>query len=142
MKRHGCRGRLDLSPYPTSGRVHTFRAMSRSPARMRAKALVLLLVLLVGGFGLPIVDALWFHSTSGAPASTETGIGSAHESGAAHLLGCAVWSSPATSTGLPCVPATPVIALAQLREPALSSHTVLPSQSDRTLALPRAPPSV
>lgn len=124
------------------GAVHTFRAMSRSPERMRVKALVLFLVLLVGGFGLPIVDALWFHSTSGAPSSAENGIGSGHESGTDHLLGCAAWSSPATSTGLPCVPATPVLSPAQLRQPTRTGYTVLPSQSDRSLALPRAPPSV
>lgn len=116
--------------------------MSRSPGHLRAKALVLLLVLLVGGFGLPIVDALWFHSTSGTPVSTEVGVGSAHQSGTAHLLGCAVWSSPATSTGLPCIPATPTVAVAQLRESHSPAPTVFFSQSDGTLALPRAPPSV
>lgn len=115
--------------------------MSRSPGRLRAKALVLFLVLLVGGFGLPIVDALWFHSTSGTPVSTEVAVGSAHESGTSHLLGCAIWSSPATSTGLPCVPASPTATVAPVREPLRRVLTVFASESDRTLALPRAPPS-
>jgi hypothetical protein len=116
--------------------------MSRSPGRLRAKALVLFLVLLVGGFGLPIVDALWFHSTSGTPVSTEVGVGSAHESGTSHLLGCAIWSSPATSTGLPCVPASPAVEVALIREPLPQVLTEFFTRSDRTLALPRAPPSV
>ena len=115
--------------------------MSRSPGRQRAKALVLVLVLLVGGFGLPIVDALWFHSTSAGSVSTEVGVSNGHESGASHLLGCAVWSSPATSTGLPCVPATPAVSLAQVREAQLPAFAFLATQFHHTLALPRAPPS-
>lgn len=116
--------------------------MLRSPGRLRAKALVLFLVLLVGGFGLPIVDALWFHSTSNASVSTEVGVGAAHESGTSHLLGCAVWSSPATSTGLPCLPATPTVAVARVSQQLPPALTIITTRHDRTLALPRAPPSV
>ena len=115
--------------------------MSRSPGRLRAKALVLFLVLLVGGFGLPIVDALWFHSTSTATVSTEVGVGGTHGSSTSHLLGCAVWSSPATSTGLPCVPAAPSVESAQAAQPQSPELPVLANQDLHKLALPRAPPS-
>jgi hypothetical protein len=116
--------------------------MSASPGRLRAKALLLLLVLLVGGFGLPITDALVFHSAVGAPVSTRDGLSSGHDAGPAHLLGCAVWSSPATSTGLPGVPLQPVASLPRSPEPHPQSPAVFAAQTDRTLALPRAPPAV
>ena len=115
--------------------------MSRSPERLRAKALLLLLLLLAGGFGLPIVDALVFHSATRAPVPTQAGIAGAPESGSAHLLGCAVWSSLATSTGLPCVPLTGSIALARSPEASPLAPADLSTQTDRTLALSRAPPS-
>jgi hypothetical protein len=114
--------------------------MSRSPGRLRAKALLLLLVLLVGGFGLPIVDAMWFHSTSGASVSTEKCIAAAPESATSHLLGCAVWSSPVASTGLPVLPPTPAVTTARAAEPQSASPAVFSTQFARTLALPRAPP--
>ena len=116
--------------------------MSATPGRLRAKALLLLLILLVGGFGLPITDALVFHSTAGAPLSTRDGLSADHDAAPAHLLGCGIWSSPATSTGLPGVPLSPTAALPRSAEPHPHSPTVLPAQTDRTLALPRAPPAV
>lgn len=115
--------------------------MPRSPGRLRAKALLLLLVLLVGGFGLPMVDAMWFHSTSRTSVSTDEGIAAAPESGTSHLLGCALWSSPATSTGLPTLRTTPTVTMARAAEPEACSPPVFSTQFARTLALPRAPPS-
>lgn len=115
--------------------------MSRSPGRLRAKALLLLLVLLAGGFGLPLTDAMWFHSTSSMSVATEDGVAAAHESGSSHLLGCAVWSSPATSTGLPALTLTPTITVAQTARPEPCSLAVFSTRFARTQALPRAPPS-
>jgi len=128
-------------PYPPPNAVPTFPAMSASPGRLRANALALLLVLLVGGFGLPIADALVFHAAVGAPVPSRDAVSAGHQTGPAHLLGCAVWSSPATSTGLPGVPLTPTIALARAPEPHSCFPTARATQTDRTLALSRAPPS-
>jgi hypothetical protein len=116
--------------------------MPASPGRLRAKALLLLLILLVGGFGLPITDAVVFHSAAGAPATTRDGLSACHDAGPAHLLGCAVWSSPATSTGLPGVPLSPVASLSSSPEPDPQYPAVFTAQTDRTPALPRAPPAV
>ena len=116
--------------------------MSASPGRLRVKALLLLIILLDGGFGLPIVDAVVFHSTAGASASTREGVSAGHALGPGHLLGCAVWSSPATSTGLPGVPPAPVATLLRSPEPAPLSPAVLITQTSLTLACSRAPPTV
>jgi hypothetical protein len=116
--------------------------MSASSGGRRAKALLLLLVLLVGGFGLPVTDAIVFHSTAGAPVSTREVLSARHEAGPAHLLGCAVWSSPATSTGLPGVPLASVATLLRSPEPPSLSSAVLTTQTSHTLAFSRAPPTV
>lgn len=123
-------------------RVLSFAAMARTPGRRRAKALVLLIVLLVGGFGLPIVDGLWFHSKAIAQMAAESRVGDNHDSGRAHLFGCAIWSSPAASTGHPAVGSTPNLVLVAVVVPTPSAVPVFRSQSVPTLALPRAPPSV
>jgi hypothetical protein len=115
--------------------------MSASSGRLRAKALLLLLVLLVGGFGLPITDALVFHSTAGAPLSPQEELSPGNNSGQAHLLGCAVWSSPATSTGLPSVPLARVVQLSAAPQPQPRPPAGVPTQTDRTLAHSRAPPT-
>jgi hypothetical protein len=108
---------------------------------MRAKALLLLSVLLMGGFGLPTLDALWFHATIRAPVTSQTALTQAEESGPAHLLGCAVWSSPAASTGLPCVTSSTIgTVTAQVDLPARPGETFR-HQTLPTLALPRASPS-
>ncbi len=116
--------------------------MFRSPGARRAKALVLLLVLLVGGFGLPIVDGIRFHSKAIAEMAQRDQVAAEHEAGRAHLYGCAVWSSPAASAGLPELgPPATVVAIASTDLPAPASAVTV-TQHAPTLALPRAPPSV
>ncbi len=116
--------------------------MPRSPGRRRANALVLLLVLLVGGFGLPIVDGICFHSAAIAQMDRESHLGTPDDSGRAHMLGCAVWSSPVASAGLPEITPPPVRTLAVGTERVMPPARVVTSQYAPTLALPRAPPSV
>jgi hypothetical protein len=116
--------------------------MSRSPGAVRAKALFLLLILLVGGFGLPIFDGLRFHSKAIAQMAPQDQAGADHDAGRAHLYGCAVWSSPVASTGLPEITApTATLAVAPAERPAPPAAVIV-IQHGPTLALPRAPPSV
>jgi hypothetical protein len=132
----------DLHTLPPAQPAAYLPAMSASPGGRRAKALLLLLVLLVGGFGLPVTDAIVFHSTAGAPVSTQEVVSAGHEAGPAHLLGCAVWSSPAASTGLPGMPPAPVAILLPSPERPTLCLAVLTTQTSHTLAFPRAPPTV
>ncbi len=116
--------------------------MARPSGRRRANALVLLLVLLVGGFGLPIVDGLCFHSAAIAQMDRESHVGGPDDSGRAHMLGCAVWSSPVASAGLPELGPPPMHTVAVVTERAVAPARLVVSQAAPTLALPRAPPSV
>ncbi len=116
--------------------------MARSSGRQRAKALVLLLVLFAGGFGLPIVDGLWFHSKAISHMAAEDQVATTQDSGKAHLLGCAVWSSPAASTGLPEV-VDPVVTVAvTIAAPAAHIPAIGLARQVPALSLARAPPSV
>jgi hypothetical protein len=116
--------------------------MSRAPGLRRVHALVLLLVLLVGGFGLPIIDGLCFHSAAIARMDRESHVATPDDSGRAHMLGCAVWSSPVASAGLPELGPPAIRTVAVFTERAVAPARVVSSQSAPTLALPRAPPSV
>lgn len=114
--------------------------MLRSPGGLRAKALLLLVILLIGGFGLPVTDALVFHSATGAAVPPQDELSGGHDTGKSHLLGCAAWSSPATSTGLPGVPVALLAPPGHSLEPHPLSTAVLSTQNDLSLALSRAPP--
>jgi hypothetical protein len=114
----------------------------RRPGLLRAQALFLCLTLLLGGFGLPLLDAAWFHSTAApGPDPLEIALQGQHNSGVAHSLGCAVLTSAASGRGLPVLgsPVTPESprSAGPTRELRLISTT----STDVTLSLPRAPPS-
>jgi hypothetical protein len=114
----------------------------RRPGLLRAQALFLCLTLLLGGFGLPLLDAAWFHSTAApGPDPLEIALQGQHNSGVAHALGCAVLTSAASGRGLPVLgsPVTPESprSAGPTRELRLISTT----STDVTLSLPRAPPS-
>lgn len=131
-----------VSHWPRLRRVLTFPFMFRAPGRRRTNALVLLLVLLVGGFGLPIIDGLCFHSAAIAQMGRESHVATQDDSGRAHMLGCAVWSSPVASAGLPELGPPAIRTVAVLSERLVLPARVASPQSAPTLALPRAPPSV
>lgn len=116
--------------------------MARPSGRRRANALLLLLVLLVGGFGLPIVDGLCFHSAAIGQVDRESQVATPDDSGRAHMLGCAVWSSPVASAGLPQFGPSSIQAVGMVTERAIVPVQRPASRSAPTLALPRAPPSV
>lgn len=116
--------------------------MLRVPVRRRASALVLLVVLLVGGFGLPVVDGLWFHSAAIAQMDRDSHVATPDHSGSAHMLGCAVWSSPVASSGLPELGPAPTHAIVVIHEPVVLPTDAVASQAVPTQALPRAPPAV
>jgi hypothetical protein len=114
----------------------------RQSGFLRLQALLLSLTLIVGGLGLPLIDAAWYHSgpanrtTCTAPAIERT-----HGSGVPHALGCALLRLAAIERGMPAVGTQLVAALPRAVEPVvllpspeLASPRVVPS-------LPRAPPA-
>ncbi len=67
----------------------------------RRSALVLLLALVAGGFGLPVADAVFYHSTpvsTPAPATDDISIGTPASS--MHFQGCVLWLSALAGSGL------------------------------------------
>jgi hypothetical protein len=114
----------------------------RRPGILRAQALFLSFTLLLGGFGLPLLDAVWFHLTPTAwPDRVEITLEGQHSGGVAHALGCTVLTSAASGRGLP-VPGSPVAPESpQSVGPALDPRSIPITSTDLTLSLPRAPPS-
>lgn len=109
----------------------------------RAQGLFLCLTLLLGGFGLPLLDAARFHSTPAASAQRAgTGLQGQHGTGVSHVLGCAVLMSAASERGLPSVGAPTLDEVRVSGGASLTSRQTLIPTSDATLSLPRAPPSV
>jgi hypothetical protein len=113
-------------------------------SRRRLPAFLLLLALLGGGFGLPLADALIYHSStthlsiaSATSATPESAV--QPRSGPAHLLGCVLWLSALTGSGLqssaPVLRASAVASSLATRV-ALTVYT----QTDLSLGLSRAPP--
>lgn len=108
----------------------------------RAQALVLCLTLLLGGFGLPLLDAAWFHSTSAARAErAETQLQGQDGTGVPHALSCAVLMSAAGERGLPALGATTIQEAPYVTGPSLIDRHIPVTTPDATLSLPRAPPS-
>jgi hypothetical protein len=109
---------------------------------LRLQALLLSLTLIVGGLGLPLIDAAWFHSGPGnGAACTAPALAPTHGSGVPHALGCALLGSAAIERGMPAV-GTPLVAVVPraaepvvlLPSPELTPPRLVPS-------LPRAPPA-
>jgi zona occludens toxin (predicted ATPase) len=107
---------------------------------VRAKALLLLLALLGGGFGLPWYDALMFHSQAAGAPKAELALDNA---------GAAVGHNQTCALRLVTPPNAPHSAPSDL--PALSARTrhvllapksVLLTQTDVALGRSRAPPSL
>lgn len=108
----------------------------------RFQALVLSLTLLVGGLGLPLVDAAWFHSgPANRAACAEPAVEHPLGSGVPHALGCALLSSAAIERGLPAV-GTPLLAVSagSAERPLLLPSPEL-TPAPFISSLPRAPPA-
>lgn len=115
----------------------------------RFSALFLLFALLGGGFGLPLADAILYHSTPVADnhsrvatvsASAEPGLQARTQSSTLHLQGCVLWLSGLTGSGI--AGTAPTI---QVSESAatVSEHTTpqyVLTQTDIALGQSRAPP--
>ena len=118
-----------MSPYYTS-------SMCRS-LPVRSRALLLATILLAGGAGLPLLDALVFHQSSSAPGPRLPGSGVPHSDGDACVLRLAVHQAPKASP--------PVLAVAvadwYFRAAALRADAVLPRPAYRLLPPSRAPPA-
>jgi hypothetical protein len=114
----------------------------RRPGILRAQALFLSLTLLLGGFGLPLLDAAWFHSTSAARSDRlEITLKGQQGGGIAHALGCTVLTSAAGGRGLPVL-GSPVVPESPCSAgPARDSRGFPITTTVVTLSLPRAPPS-
>jgi len=105
----------------------------------RAQALVLFFTLL-GGFGLPLLDAAWFHSTPVArPDRLEIALDGQH-GGRVHALGCAVFTSATSGRGLPALGARGVDERPRSADAVPEPCPTLMSSMVVTLSLPRAPP--
>jgi hypothetical protein len=108
--------------------------------RLRSLALVLTLVL--GGFGLPLLDTLCFHSTAVAATAPQSDSRLGHnDGGVAHLFGCAVLTSAVSGSGLPALGTPPVASAPQMREPHLQFRSTLVTHTDLDFSQPRAPPT-
>jgi hypothetical protein len=107
--------------------------------RLRAIALVLTLVL--GGFGLPLLDTLCFHSTAVLATAPQSEPRLGHnDGGVAHLFGCAVLTSAVSGSGLPALGTPPVASAPRLRESYLPLRSTLVIHSDLAFSQSRAPP--
>jgi hypothetical protein len=107
----------------------------------RLKALLLLLALLGGGFGLPWYDALVFHGSPMRGPSAErvlTDVGAVAEHAQLCALTLATLPGNAPPTATSCFAATSIPAVA----PQPPSYSPLLTQAERTLGLSRAPPLV
>jgi hypothetical protein len=108
----------------------------------RAQALFLCFTLLLGGFGLPLLDAAWFHSTPIVrPERLEIALQGQHGGGLAHALGCTVLTSAASAMGLPALGAPRVPEQPQLATPARNCRPTPLARTAVSPGLPRAPPS-
>ncbi len=109
----------------------------------RAQAFLLMLVLMGGGFGLPLVDAVLFHQHGlKAPTDSRSIVSRPLALGAAHALGCALWTNAASGRGLPSFSAPRAVILRWVREARLLDAQVPVSPADSTLRQSRAPPLV
>lgn len=127
-------------PYPMPGRQSKIPLMRRGA---RSQALILLLTLLGGAFGLPLLDALAFHSTAQATeAAAPDQLGAGHSTGVAHALGCAVWTSAASGTGLPGALHARTLLGRGSTDCGHRPPSLLHTQTDLSLVRSRAPPRV
>src|SRR5690349_6448056 len=107
----------------------------------RLPALMLLLALVAGGFGLPIADAILYHSTPTAtPVQHTDDLAVGAPATAVHVQSCVLWLSALTGSGV--VAKSPVLAVAQVT-PAVAAYSTpqfVVTQTDITLGQSRAPP--
>jgi hypothetical protein len=114
--------------------------MHRTPI-VRAQAILLLLVLMGGGFGLPMMDAVLFHQHGlTAPEDTRSIVSRPLALGTAHALGCALWTTAASGRGLPSFPTPHAIVMHWVREARILDSISPVSRDDSTLCQSRAPP--
>lgn len=124
--------------FRVSARLHTLATMPR-PQRLRVQACLLLLALVGGGVGLPIVDALVFHGRTPA-VHGERNLGDDGSPSKNHTQLCIIAKAVQAKMVLPAAKPT-IHALAESAgTPARSVATLLRSNSRHSPALPRAPP--
>ena len=114
----------------------------RNTGRLRIQALVLASTLVLGGLGLPLLDAVLFHSTqiaTTAPAGNQ--VGPQDGCGVAHLLGCAVLTAAVVDRSLPAVGAPLIVSAPRVAEPRIAPPAIPSTQTDLSLSQSRAPPS-
>jgi len=109
----------------------------------RLPALILVLCLFGGGLGLPLLDALVFHSSGAAEAaSVQDEWTRVHTHGSAHALGCHLWAGAASGTGLPSVGCQPPAVVQEPDHPKYPPSVVADARTDLSLRYSRAPPQV
>jgi hypothetical protein len=132
----------DPVPYPLRGSDGKIPLMHRRSRRSRLHALWLLLMFLGGSLGLPLGDALIFHSTARtAPAAAPDQLDGGHDSGVAHALGCAFWTIAVSGAGLPGPDQPRTAVVPAVVECEASPQPLRLTQTDISLGHSRAPPS-
>lgn len=107
----------------------------------RWSALVLLLALVGGGLGLPVADALVYHSSPTqrtAPASHEVALGAV--STTQHLQGCVLSLGGLSGSGIVGAGSTVAVAAAIDLTASYPAESTSFTQTGITLGLSRAPP--
>ncbi|HXI19904.1 MAG TPA: hypothetical protein VNH46_02390 [Gemmatimonadales bacterium] len=115
--------------------------MARGTFR-RAQATLLALILLTGGVGLPVIDAVWFHhippvtATRPGPSALGVAVG-----GQAHIFGCAI-PAAVSVTGLPAAAPTTVVQHPPVSTVVVAARPATIPQTEPVLQQSRAPPVV
>jgi hypothetical protein len=107
----------------------------------RLSALVLLLALVAGGFGMPVADAVLYHSTPASPPAHQADdIAFGTPTSSTHLQGCVLWLSALTGSGISGEGPTLSAGRATSNDIRFTHPQVVVLQSDLALGQPRAPP--
>jgi hypothetical protein len=107
----------------------------------RFSALVLLLALVAGGFGLPVADAVLYHSTpAGTPAHHTDDVALSTPTSSMHLQGCVIWLSALTGSGIGAQSPTLSVALVHTTSSHFTTPPFVVTQTDVSLGHSRAPP--
>lgn len=107
----------------------------------RFPAVLLALCLFGGGLGMPLLDALAFHSSGAAESAATTDEWTrVHIHGNAHALGCSLWTCVASGTGLPSAGSHAPLVVPQADHPKYPLPAVSGARADLALSRSRAPP--
>ncbi len=109
-------------------------------SRRRLPAFLLLFALLGGGFVLPMADALLYHSGASTESAARQDSTLSTATGPAHLLGCVLWLTALTGSGIQSNAPALRTASDASSTAAQVALDLFGTQADFSLGLSRAPP--